>query len=99
MGERGAAHREVVVLEQQRALLGCIPDPVDSERIADPGGAGAQHTIEITLQRVRPVEIHPCGAAAGEPEAGEQTRQAEHVVAVHVGDEHPPQLRQPQITA
>ena len=73
--------------------LGCIPDPVDSEGIADPGGAGAQHTIEVTLQRVRPVEIHPCGAAAGEPEAGEQTRQAEHVVAMHVGDEHPAQLR------
>ena len=59
VGERGAAHREVVVLEQQRALLGCIPDPVDGEGIADAGGACTQHTVEVALQRVRPVEIHP----------------------------------------
>ena len=67
--------------------------------IADAGGAGSQHTVEVTLERVRSVEIHSRWAAAGKPEARQEPRQAEDMVAVHVGDEYPAQLRQAQITA
>ena len=67
--------------------------------IADAGGAGAQHTVEATLQWVRTVEIHPRWAASGETEARQEAWQTEDMVAVHVGDEHPAQLRQAQITA
>ena len=92
MGERGAAHGEVAVLEQQRALFCRCFDPMHLQGIADPGGAGSQHPVEVTLERVGAVQINPRGAAAGQSEACQEPRKAEDMVAMHVGDEHPAQL-------
>ena len=55
--------------------------------------------MEVALQLVWSIELHACGAAASKPKAGEQAGQPEDMVTVHVGDEHPAQLRQAQITA
>jgi hypothetical protein len=67
-------------------------------RITQPGGGGAQGTLQKLLQRIGAIEIHPI-ALAGESQAGQQARQAKDVVAVHVGDEEAPQLGYPQWTA
>ena len=44
------------------------------------------------------IEVHPI-AGSRHAKAGQQARQAEDVVSVHVGDEDAPQLRDPQLAA
>ncbi len=98
VGQAGAAHGEVVVVEQELTAAGRFSHPMDAQRIADPGGGGAQHPLKVVAQGVRPIQIH-AGAGARQPEAGQQARQSEDVVAVHVGDEDPAQLAHPQFAA
>ena len=62
------------------------------QRVADSGGAGAQSTLEKGFERIGAIEIHPLLAGAGQPKAGQQPRQPEDMIPVHVGDKHPPQL-------
>ena len=54
--------------------------------------------MQIVVERIRPVEINAVATAA-EPEAGQQARQPEHVIPMHMGDEDSAQLGQAQITA
>ena len=67
--------------------------------IADPGGAGAQNAVQIAVQGVGAVQIHPVVAASRQAKAGQQPGQAEDVIAVHVGNEYPPQLGEAEVAA
>ena len=98
VGEGRAAHGDVAVLQQGGAAGGGGAAAVKAKRIADTGGAGVQHPFQIVPQPVGAVEVD-AGAGARQAQAGEQPGQAEHMVAVHVGHEHPPQLAHPQVTA
>ena len=69
-----------------------------AQGIADPGGGGAHHPFEVIAQGVGSVEVDT-GAGARQAQGGQQPRQAKDVVAVHVGDEDPPQLGDPQLAA
>ena len=72
MGERCAAHRQIVVFINQGSVLSAVVDTVHVERIADPGGAGAQHAIEIALKRIRAVEVDAVVAIASQAKAGQK---------------------------
>ena len=98
MGERCAAHSDVAILQQGGAAGGGGAAAVEAQRIADAGGAGVQHPLQVVPQPVGAVEVD-ARAAARQAQAGQQPWQAEHMVAVHVGHEHPPQLAHPQLAA
>ena len=98
MGERRAAHSDITVIEQQLAAGGGLAHGVGAQRIADAGGAVAQHPLQKIGQWIGAVEIH-AGAATRQPHAGQQARQPKYVVAVHVGDEDTAELAHPQFTA
>ena len=98
MDELGAAHRDVVVVEQHCTAGGGVFHPVAAQRVANAGGGGAQHALEVVAQWVGAVEID-AAAGAIQPQAGQEPRQAEHVIPMHVGDEDAPQLAHPQFAA
>ena len=69
-----------------------------AQGIANAHGGGPHHPLEVVPQGIRSVEVD-AAAGPGQPEAGQQARQAKGVVTVHVGDEDPTQLADPQLTA
>jgi hypothetical protein len=71
-------------------------DAVHFEWVADSGGAGAQHTVEITLEWIRPIEVDAFVAIASQAKAGQKAWQAKYVIAVHMGHEDPSELREPK---
>ena len=64
MGEGGAAHGEVGVLEQHAALFRRLADAVHLQGVTDAGGAVVQGACEEGVQGVRAVEVHTGIAAA-----------------------------------
>ena len=98
MVEGCAAHAQVPIVQQDFTAVGGLADPVAPEGIANAGGGCPQDPFQVIAQRIGSVEIDP-GAAARQPQAGQQPRQAKDMVSMHVGDEDPPQLGNPEVTA
>ena len=98
MVEGRAAHAQVPIVQQDFTAVGGLADPVAPEGIANAGGGCPQDPFQVIAQRIGSVEIDP-GAAARQPQAGQQPRQAKDMVSMHVGDEDSPQLGDPEVTA
>ena len=92
------ANLQVVVFEDNPSCFGSTAHRMHVQRVADACGTGAQNTLQVGIQGVRSVEINPITAAA-QAQAGQQSGQPEHVISMHVRDEHPAQLRQAQVAA
>ncbi|CAI8166509.1 MAG: Uncharacterised protein [Synechococcus sp. CC9902] len=99
MGEGRAANDQVGIFKDHAALFRGGPHPVHLQRVADAGGAVGQSTLQKAFQGVRSVEVNSLIAVPGQSQAGQETGQTEDMISMHVGDEHPSQLGQPQIAA
>jgi len=98
MNERRHAHAQISIHQQGSARAGGLPHGMHPDRVAQTGGGGAQHTVEILPQGIGSIEIHPF-ALPGEAQAGQKARQSVDVVAMHVADEDAPQLGHAQRAA
>ena len=98
MVEGGRGHNQIVVFEHNGVLFGCFAHAMDRKRIADAGRTRTQNPLEIGIQGVRAVEVHPIACAA-QSQTRQQPWQAKDMVTMHMGDEHPSQLGEAQVAA